>query len=125
MMPSLWDESACRLEVGDTADWKSALRASCVAKNLLHDPARLAIGNAFFLAVVEINQLGVVEAEKVQERGVVIIRAHRIDRGLVAKLVGFAINHAAFEAATCDPRAETLAVVVAPCFLCRAMVLSH
>src|SRR5439155_23516775 len=109
----------------DTADWKSALLTSCVAQNLLHHAARLAVGDAFFLSVVMVKEFGVIEAEKVQECRVIIIRAHRIDRGLVAKLVGLAVNHAAFEAAACDPCAEALAVVIAPGFLGGAMVLSH
>src|SRR5439155_3756352 len=90
--------------------------ASRVAKNLLHDPARLAVGDALFLSVVEINQLGVLEAEKVQERGVVIIRAHGIDFGLVTKLVGLTVHHAAFEAAAATHALKTLPVLSRPAF---------
>src|SRR5437660_6459120 len=55
----------------------------------------------------------------------VIIRTHRIDRGLVPKFVSLTVNQAALEPAACDPGAEALAVVIAPGLFDGSVVLSH
>src|SRR5215471_18515892 len=93
-----------------------------VSQNLLHHAARLVVGDTFFLSIVKIEEFCVVKAEQVQQRRMVIVWTHGVDRGLVAKLVGLSVDHAAFETATGDPRAETLAVVIASRLLCGAGV---
>src|ERR1041384_2895483 len=99
--------------------------ASRVLQNLLHDTAWLAVGNALFLAVVEVKELGMVQAEEVEQCGVIIVRADRIPGGLVPELVGLAIRHATLDAAAREPTAESLTVVIAPGLLGRAVVLGH
>src|SRR5262245_61086872 len=88
--------------------------ASCVLQNLLHDAAWLRVRNAFLLAVVMVQQLRVIEPEQMQQRRVIIIRAHGIHDGLVPELVRLAVSHTALETAAGDPRAESLPVVIAP-----------
>ena len=55
----------------------------------------------------------VVEAEEVQERGVVVVVGDDVLDGLVAELVGRAVDVAALEAAAGQPHAEAVGVVVA------------
>src|ERR1041385_1710560 len=50
----------------------------CVAKNLLNDAAGLVVGNVLLLAVEEISQFSMIEAEEVQQGGMVMIRTYRI-----------------------------------------------
>src|SRR3989442_176888 len=98
---------------------------SSVPQNLLHDAAGFGVGDAFFLAVVEVEEFRVIEAEEVKQRGVIIVRADRIHDRLVPELVGFAVGHAALDPAAREPTAEPLAIVIAPGLLGRAVVLGH
>src|SRR2546421_8788234 len=72
-----------------------------------------------------VKKFGVVEAEEVQQRGVIIIRADRIDDCFVSELIGFAVSHAALNPAAGEPTAEALSVVIASGFLGRAVILGH
>src|SRR6266536_2389328 len=92
-------------------------RASCVSQNLAYDATGFSVGDAFLLAVVLVNEFGVVDAEKVEERGVIIVRADRIADGFVPEFVGLAVCHPALDPAARKPGAEPLAVVIAPGFL--------
>ena len=92
---------------------------------LLHHAARFAVGEALALPVLMVGQARVVEAEEMHQRGVVIVRAHRIDDRLVTELVRPAVGHAALEPAAGHPTGEALAVVVAAGLLGRAVVLGH
>src|SRR6185503_17196630 len=98
--------------------------ASSLLQDLLHHAAWLGIGDAFLLAIVMVEELRVVEPEQMQQCCVIIIRTHRIHDRLVSELVGFAVGHAALEAATGDPGAEALSVMVAASLLGFAMILS-
>ena len=60
-----------------------------------------------------------------QQRRVIIIRAHGIHHRLVAELIRLAVCHPALEAAACDPAREALAVVIAARLLGRAVILRH
>src|SRR5204862_7859092 len=84
-------------------------RFSCSCQNLLHHPACLPIRDSLLLAVMEVSQLAVIEAEEVEERGMIVVRADRIHHGLVAELVCLAVGDAAFDSAAGQPTAEALA----------------
>jgi len=55
----------------------------------------------------------VVEAQKVEDRGVQVVDVDRFLDGLEAELVGGAMNVAALHAAACQPGGEAVVVVVA------------
>ena len=95
------------------------------AEDFPDDTARLCVGDSLVLAIVMVNKLRVIQAEQVQECGVVIVWTDRIDRGFVAKFVGLPVNGPALDAATGEPGAETLAIMIAAGFRGSAMVLSH
>src|SRR5262245_15112767 len=88
--------------------------ASRLSQDFCHHPARFAVCEALFLAVVMVDEFGVVEPEEVQQRGVIVVRADRIHDGLVPELIGCAVGHAAFDPAAGEPTAEALAIVITP-----------
>ena len=57
-------------------------------ENVAHDAALGAVGQRVGLAVGVIGQPFVVEAEEVQQGGLVVVGADRIDGGAVAEVVG-------------------------------------
>src|SRR6266487_2082958 len=71
------------------------------------------IGESEVPSGVAISQTLVVEAQKVQNRRVQVVDVHRILRGPEAKFVGRAIHRAALHAATSEPHAEAVVIVVA------------
>ena len=68
-------------------------RPHASSKNALHDLAGH-VGQAKIAAVEAIGQLRVIHAQQVQDRGVQIVDADAIDRGLEADFVGFAVMRA-------------------------------
>src|SRR5678815_1235102 len=103
--------------------WRTGTgRVSCVAQNLFHHAARFGVGDALFLAIVKIDQLGMIEPEQVQERGMVIVRTHGIDDRLVAKFVRGPVDRPALKAASRDPRTEALSIMVPSRLLGGAMI---
>ena len=86
------------------------------------DDVPMHVGQAAVDAVVAEGELGVVDAEQVQDRGVDVV-----DLGgcvavgrLVAQLVAFARNDAALDAAAAEPVREDIRVVVAALAALRA-----
>ena len=67
-------------------------------------------------AAVVVGELGVVEAELVEEGGLIIVGGDLVDSGTVADFVGFAVDGAGLEAAAGEPSGEALAIVVAARF---------
>jgi len=84
--------------------------------NLLHHAGGAVVGEFLGLAAVVVCELGVVEAELVEEGGLVIVGGDLIDDGAVADFVGFTIDGAGLEAAAGDPGTKALAIVVAAGF---------
>ena len=67
-------------------------------------------------AAVVVGELGVVEAELVEEGGLIIVGGDLVHSGAVADFVGFAVDGAGLEAAAGEPSGEALAIVVAARF---------
>ncbi len=63
-----------------------------------------------------VGELSVVEAELVEEGGLIIVGGDLVDSGAVTDFVGFAIDGAGLEAAAGEPSGEALAIVVAARF---------
>ena len=84
--------------------------------NLFHHAGGAIVGEFLGLAAVVVGELSVVEAELVEEGGLVIVGGDLIDGGAVADFVGFSIDGAGLEAAAGEPSGEALAIVVAARF---------
>ena len=84
--------------------------------NLFHHAGGAIVGEFLGLAAVVVGELSVVEAELVEEGGLIIVGGDLVDSGAVADFVGFAIDGAGLEAAAGDPGAKALAIVVAAGF---------
>src|SRR5262245_57629162 len=69
----------------------------CASQYLSHHTARFAVREALFLAVVMVDEFGVVEPEEVQQRGVIVVRADRIQNSLVPEFISCAVGHAALD----------------------------
>ena len=70
------------------------------------------VGEAMVPAGVAIREPLVIEAEQVEDRGVEVVDVHRVlDRG-EAGFVGRAVHVSAADAATRQPHAEAIVVVV-------------
>jgi hypothetical protein len=61
---------------------------------------------------IAIGQLGVIEAAQMQNRGMQIVRMHRIFDRLESKVICGAVYHSAFDTATSEQHAETVAIVM-------------
>ena len=81
-------------------------------QQLRHDIA-MHIGQAEIAALEAIGQLGVVEAEQVQDRGVEVVDVDFVGGRVEAELVGLAESCSRFHAAAGQPHAETIRVMVA------------
>ena len=71
------------------------------------------VGQAAVDAVVAEGQLGVVDAQQVQDRGVQVVAAGRARAVLPGPFVALAVGDAALDAAAGQPGDERAAVVVA------------
>ena len=71
------------------------------------------VGESALDAIVVVGEFLVIEAEKVQERGMKIVRGDDILAGPEAKLIGGAVARAAFHAGAGEPSGEAVGVVVA------------
>src|SRR5262245_7965766 len=60
-----------------------------------------------------------------QQRRVIIIRAHGIDDGFVSELVSLAVDHPTLDSSAREPGAEPLPVVIASGLLSRAVIFGH
>src|SRR4051812_8037540 len=83
-----------------------------VGQDFFYDAAWFAVGDSFFLAVVVVKEFGVIEAEEVEQGGVIIVRTHGVNDGFVPEFVGFAVGHAAFDSTAGEPGAKALAIMV-------------
>src|SRR5687768_1509939 len=110
---------------GNREEAKARQMPSCVAQNFFHDATGLRVGDAFFLAVMVVNEFGMIDAEEVEQGSVVIVWAYRIDDSFVSKFVGLAVSDAAFNAAARQPGAEALAVMIAAGFFGGAVIFGH
>src|SRR5262249_30221172 len=79
----------------------------------LRDDLATGVGEAEVAALEAVGQSRVIEAEQVQDRGVVVVDMHRILDDVPAQLVGPADDLAALDAAAGHPEAEGEGVVVA------------
>ena len=84
--------------------------------NLFHHVGGAIVGEFLGLAAVVVGELGVVEAELVEEGGLIIVGGDLVHSGAVADFVGFAVDGAGLEAAAGEPSGEALAIVVAARF---------
>ena len=80
--------------------------------NLFHHAGGAIVGEFLGLAAVVVGELSVVEAELVEEGGLVIVGGDLIDGGAVADFVGFAVDGAGLEAAAGEPHGKAVGVVV-------------
>ena len=70
------------------------------------------VGQAKIPARVAIDEAGVIEAEQMKDRGVQVVDVDRPVDGGVTEVVGGAVNHATFDAASGDPDREAPVIVV-------------
>jgi len=106
--------------IGKRARIDSAHRSR---QQLLHHPRRLAVGQRHFLAVAAIDEPAVVEAEQVQQRRLVVVVVDHVLHGMVAEVVGGAVDMAGPEAAPCQPVRKAERVVIAADALQTGVVL--
>ncbi len=71
------------------------------------------VGQAEIAAGVAVGQPFVVEAQQFQERGVQVVYVDLVLDGLEAEFVGGAVHLAAFDAASGEPHAEAVMIVIA------------
>src|SRR5262249_25772526 len=71
------------------------------------------VGQTEVAAGIAVGQLGVVEAEQVQDGSVQVVDVDRLFDGLVAELVGCAVDMAALDATAGQPNGEAPVVVIA------------
>ena len=64
-----------------------------------------------------------IEAEELQQRGVVVEVPHLVEDGLVAEIIGLAVDIAFFEATPGEPHAEAVGVVITAPFFVASIVL--
>src|SRR5262249_39139481 len=95
------------------------------AEDLLDDPARLAIDQRLLAAVAAVDELRRVQAEQVQQRGVVVAVRARARPRLVAEVVRLPMNMPHLYAAARQPHAEAVGVVVAADVVPAGVVLDH
>ena len=70
------------------------------------------VGQTEIAALEAVGQLGVVEAEQVQDRGVEVVDVDFVRRGVEAELVRLAERGAGLHAAAAQPHRETIRVMV-------------
>src|SRR6266542_3597892 len=71
------------------------------------------VGQPEVASAVAVGELCVIQAQQVQNRGVQIVDVNLVLHGLEAEIVGSAVGHASFDAAACQPHAETVGIVIA------------
>ncbi len=94
-------------------------------EDLFHHAGLFVVGEGEGGVVALERQLGVVEAEKVEEGGVVVVMAHGFSDGFVSKLIGFAVDTTGFETASGDPHSESVGVVIPSDDLPTSIMLNH
>ena len=85
------------------------------ANNLLDDAGWSTVGEALFAAAGMIDESSMVEAEKVQDRRLEVVRSDNVLHRAVADFVSGSERLATLNSAAGKPDREALAVVVAPC----------
>src|SRR4051794_9471307 len=83
----------------------------------LADDATVDVGQAEVAAGVAVGEGLVVEAEQVEDRGVEVVDVDGVGHGLVAEVVGGAVDVAPLDASPGEPHGETVVIVVAPVHL--------
>src|SRR5687767_9551173 len=81
-------------------------------KDSLHDGADI-VGQQEVAAVGAVGQSGVIEAKQLEHRRVQVVDVHLVVHGLLAEIVGGAVDGAALDAAPGEPDAERVVVVIA------------
>jgi len=86
------------------------------SRDQLLDHMPVHIGEAAVDAVTAVSELGVVDAELVEDGSVYVVAGGGIGaiEGFVAPLIGFTSGGAAFDATTAEPVGEDVGIVVAP-----------
>lgn len=82
-------------------------------QNLTHHTCLRILHEHLLRAIAAVAELLGVEAEEVEEGGVVVVMIDDVLHSVVAKVVGGAVDVAGLEAAAGDPHAEAVGVVVA------------
>src|ERR1700679_4045010 len=85
--------------------WHPAGGPLASLQDFVYHAALGAVGQRVALAVGEVGQPIVVDAEEVEQGGVVVVGADGIDDGAVADVVGGSVGHAPFDAAAGQPNA--------------------
>src|SRR5262245_44995024 len=86
---------------------KGALRQN------LFDHLAVYIRQSKISTAVPVGETGVIEAQKMQNGGVQVVRVNRIFHGLEAEVVGCPVSDTPFYPAACEQHEEAVAVVVA------------
>ncbi len=92
-------------------------------ENLLNNPGGPIVGDDLFLSIRHEHELLVIQAKLVHQCCLKVVWRHYILDRAVAEFVGLAECHAATNAASGKPDAETLSVVVPSIFLRTSLVL--
>ena len=85
---------------------------SALSNDELFDNFSMHVSEPEVTACIPESKVLVVKAEKVKHRCVQVVNMHGLFDGLVAKLVGGAVNVASLHAAAREPHRETVGVVV-------------
>ena len=94
-------------------------------ENLLNNPGGPIVGDDLFLSIRHEHELLVIQAKLVHQCCLKVVWRHDILDCAVAEFVGLPECHAATNAASGKPDAETLSVVVPSIFLRTSLVLSN
>src|ERR1043166_199965 len=94
-------------------------------QQLLHHPRRLVVRQRRLLAVAAVDEPAVVEAKQVEQRRLIVVVIDRVRNGVVAEVVGGAVDVAGLEAAAGEPVREAVGVVIAADAVPPGVVLDH
>ena len=108
--PRLVSETHPRMKLGTSA---APPLLAPLSKNCSHHFA-VHIGEAEVASLETVGELGVFEAEEMQDRRVQIVNMHLVLDGMEAELIGLAVNHARLDAAAGHPDGVAVRMMVAP-----------
>ena len=86
--------------------------ADALGQKLLHHIS-MHVGQTEWPALEPVGQLGVIEAQQMQDRGVQVVHVHLVFRDIEAELVAFAERESRLDAAAGQPHREGIRVMVA------------
>src|SRR3954447_17605628 len=102
-----------------------AVCAQSLPDQLGDDASVLLVRKSHFQPISLVNQLVMFEAEEAKHGGMVVVLVHNVFDGMVAPLVGLAMDVTASNPASRKPHRETVGVVISPSFVPALVVLNN